>query len=387
MTIGLWLPLTNAGRQVGTAAILFLVGFMESISISKALARKHNYHVDVTQEIIALGFANLLGGMFSAYPATGSFSRSAVSADVGAKTQLQGAITGALAAFAVVALLETCTLLVRVILTILQQGCIVCAAHYRVLVSDKVSNAGVVVMLVLLFITPVFERVPYNAMGAIVLSSVLGLFELSEARFLFKANKLDFIVWLAAFLGTIFAGVEIGLGIAIGLAIVLVVSQSAVPHTAVLGRLPETRALPTKLICTCAHGACTACAILHSFEWLRLSLQAWDAGLYSDVRIGVWRVTSLRRAEVYRNIKQYPAARQHPHICVMRMDAPIYFANVEWIRGRIQKYKERADGDPKLGPIYFIILDMAPVPFVDSTGAPTWVLHSRSMQRASKCLC
>ena len=76
-------------------------------------------------------------------------------------------------------------------------------------------------------------------------------------------------------------------------------------------------------------------------------------------------------AEVYRNIKQYPSATQHPHILVMRVDAPIYFANVEWIRGRIAKYKERANEDEELGPIYFIILDMAPVPFVDSTGALT----------------
>lgn len=48
--------------------------------------------------------------------------------------------------------------------------------------------AGAVLGLVLLFITSVFELVPYNAMGAIVLSSVIGLFELSEAIFLFKAN-------------------------------------------------------------------------------------------------------------------------------------------------------------------------------------------------------
>ena len=108
--------------------------------------------------------------------------------------------------------------------------------------------AGVCVMLVLLFITPVFERLPFNAMGAIVLSSVLGLLELSEARFLFKANFLDFLVWMAAFLGTVFLGVEIGLGIAIGLAVVLVVYQSAFPHTAVLGNLPETGEPHTLLI-------------------------------------------------------------------------------------------------------------------------------------------
>ena len=68
---------------------------MESISISKALARKHNYTINVTQEILSMGAANLVGGMFSSYPTTGSFSRSAVSADVGAKTPLQGVITGA----------------------------------------------------------------------------------------------------------------------------------------------------------------------------------------------------------------------------------------------------------------------------------------------------
>lgn len=72
----------------------FLVGFMESISIAKALARRHKYEIGVTQEIMAMGFANLLGSMFNAYACTGSFSRSAVSADIGAKTALQGGITG-----------------------------------------------------------------------------------------------------------------------------------------------------------------------------------------------------------------------------------------------------------------------------------------------------
>jgi sulfate transporter 4 len=99
-------------------------------------------------------------------------------------------------------------------------------------------------MLVLLFITPVFERIPYNAMGAIIISSVLGLIEYSEAIFLFKANILDFLVWISAFLGCIFLGVEIGLAIAISLAILLVVYQSAFPHTAVLGNLPGTGVLP-----------------------------------------------------------------------------------------------------------------------------------------------
>ena len=68
-------------------------------------------------------------------------------------------------------------------------------------------------------------------------------------------------------------------------------------------------------------------------------------------------------------MKQYQSAIQDPHVAVVRVDAPIYFANVEWIRGRVDKYKARANSDAALGPVHFIILDMAPVPFVDSTGA------------------
>jgi MFS superfamily sulfate permease-like transporter len=106
-------------------------------------------------------------------------------------------------------------------------------------------------MLVLLFITPVFERIPYNAMGAIVLSSVLGLLEISEAIFLFKSNFLDWLVWMSAFVGTIFFGVEMGLMIAIGLAIVMVIYQSAFPHTAMLGNLPGTGAYLCALDIVC----------------------------------------------------------------------------------------------------------------------------------------
>lgn len=97
-------------------------------------------------------------------------------------------------------------------------------------------------MMTLLFITPVLERTPYNATGAIILSAVVGLFDCTEARFLWKTNRLDFLVWMAAAVTVFFAGVEIGLGVAVGLAVLIVILQSAFPHTAVLGRLPDTGA-------------------------------------------------------------------------------------------------------------------------------------------------
>jgi hypothetical protein len=55
-----------------------------------------------------------------------------------------------------------------------------------------------------------------------------------------QVNKLDLLVWLAAFFGVLFIGVEIGLAISIGLALMLVMYQSAFPHTAVLGKVTNS---------------------------------------------------------------------------------------------------------------------------------------------------
>lgn len=87
-----------------------------------------------------------------------------------------------------------------------------------------------------------------------------------------QVSKKDFLVWMASFLGTIFIGVEIGLGISVGLALLIVVAESAFPHTAELGQLPGT--------------------------------------------------------EVYRNTKQYQDAMYADGMVLVRLDAPIYFANV-----------------------------------------------------------
>ena len=97
MTISMWGPLlrgeTDIGKQIGLALVVMLVDFMESISIAKMLAKKGKYQIAVTQEIVGLGLANFAGSMCSAYTTTGSFSRSAVSADIGSKTGLFGVFT------------------------------------------------------------------------------------------------------------------------------------------------------------------------------------------------------------------------------------------------------------------------------------------------------
>jgi sulfate transporter 4 len=127
-------------------------------------------------------------------------------------------------------------------------------------------------------------------------------------------NKKDCLVWMAAFLGTMFAGVEIGLAISIGLAVLLVVIESAFPHTAVLGRIPGTT--------------------------------------------------------VYRNLKQYPNAEAFPGILLYRVDAPLYFANVNYIRDQLRGYilhnpANVSDDEPA---IEYVILEMSPMSHIDATG-------------------
>ena len=231
-----WLPIDT--RIMPTVLSITIVGFMESIAIALALARKNEYTIDSNQELIGLGVANVLGGAFGAYPTTGSFSRSAVNNETGAKTNLAGILT------------------------------------------------SLIVLLVLLFITSAFTYLPKSALGAVVISGVTGLVDYPEAIFLARTNLLDFMVWMISFLGVLFAGVEIGLGIAVGISLLIVLYESTYPHTARLGRLPHT--------------------------------------------------------EVYRSVKQYPNALGLRGMVVVRFDAPLYFANAQYFQNKLAKYERQA---------------------------------------------
>lgn len=137
--------------------------------------------------------ANFLGGAFSAFPVTGSFSRSAVNNDAGAQSPVAGLVTAAL------------------------------------------------VFVTLLVLTPVFAKVPLFSLAAIVISGVLGLVDVQEAVYLWKVHRLDFAVWSVACFGTLLAGVEAGLAIAVGASLLIVIYESAYPQVDVMGRLPGTR--------------------------------------------------------------------------------------------------------------------------------------------------
>jgi len=291
-TANIWTPIPEINELMVPVISMVVVGFMESIAIAKTLASKHKYELDSSLELVGLGMSNFLGAMFQGYPVTGSFSRSAVNDSSGAVSGISGIVTATLVA------------------------------------------------LVLLFLTPVFEMLPLNVLAAIVISGVLGLLDYPEAIYLWKVHKLDFSTWLIACAGTLFLGVELGLAIAVILSILLVIYESAYPHTAVLGRLPGTT--------------------------------------------------------VYRNVKQYPDASTCSGVVIVRIDAPIYFANTQNVRDKLQKYYNAAkrrlaeNGGGTLGAevgfndeeqnaggargdehlvqdVRFLVLEMSPVSHVDTS--------------------
>lgn len=133
-----------------------------------------------------------MGGMFSSYPVTGSFSRSAVNNESGAQSGMSGIVTATLVA------------------------------------------------LVLLFLTKIFEKMPLCILASIVISGVISLVDYEEATYLWAAHRSDFSVWMVACFGTLFLGVKVGLSTAVGVSLLIVIYQSAYPRTAVLGRLPGT---------------------------------------------------------------------------------------------------------------------------------------------------
>jgi SulP family sulfate permease len=175
-----------------TALIISMVGFMESIAVAKVYASRDRYEVEASQELVALGLANVVGSIFRAYPTTGGFSRTAVNDRAGARTPL-----------------------------------------------SSLFAAGVIA-LTLLFLTPLFYYLPNAVLAAIVIVAVSGLIDWREARFLWHVKRRDFFLMAMTFVATLALGIEQGILLGVIASLIVLVHESYRPHTAVMGRLPGT---------------------------------------------------------------------------------------------------------------------------------------------------
>ncbi|KAK9935286.1 hypothetical protein M0R45_022394 [Rubus argutus] len=169
-----------------------VIALTEGIAVGRTFAAIKDYRVDGNKEMIAIGLMNIVGSSTSCYITTGSFSRSAVNHNAGAKTA----------------------------------------------VSNIVMS--VAVMVTLLFLMPLFQYTPNVILGAIIVTAVAGLIDIPAAYHIWKVDKYDFIVLVCAFLGVIFISVQEGLAIAVGISVFKILLQVTRPRTVVLGNIPGT---------------------------------------------------------------------------------------------------------------------------------------------------
>ena len=176
-----------------SAVIISLLGFMEAISIAKAMAAKTGQRLDPNQELIGQGLANILGAMSNAYPVSGSFSRSAVNLQSGAVTGLSSLFTSA------------------------------------------------TVALVLLFFTPLLYHLPQAVLAAVIMMAVIGLINAAGFIHAWKAKKYDGIISIVSFLMTLaFAPhLDKGIMIGVGLSLAVFLYKSMRPTVTSLSRFED----------------------------------------------------------------------------------------------------------------------------------------------------
>ena len=250
--------LDHLGEMMPTALAITMLGFVESIAIAKVFAQRNRYTIKPNRELIALGACTVAAGLSNAYPVSGSFSRTAVNAASGARTQLAGVI-----------------------------------------------SAGVVA-LTLVVLTPMFRPLPHAVLASVVIMAVAGLVDVREARRLWTVKRSDFWLLALAFTGTLAFGVELGLGISVVASLAVVLRQTSRPHIAVLGRIPGTTQ--------------------------------------------------------FRNVDRSPAAVTTDGVLVVRIDAPLYFANLDYLREKLTNLEEEQDGRMRV-----LVLDATSVTELDSS--------------------
>lgn len=142
---------------------------------------------------MAIGLMNMVGSCSSCYVTTGSFSRSAVNYNAGAKTAF-----------------------------------------------SNIVMAGAV-LVTLLFLMPLFYHTPNLVLAAIIITAVIGLIDYNAAFLLWKLDKLEFLACLCSFFGVLFISVPMGLAISVGVSVFKILLHVTRPNTVALGNIPGTQ--------------------------------------------------------------------------------------------------------------------------------------------------
>jgi SulP family sulfate permease len=250
----------HAGTIALAAVALVLIGFSQTAGDARTFAARHRYRIDINQESIAQGMANVGAGLFQGMPVSTSLSASSLNDHNGARTGLASLTSGA------------------------------------------------IVLLTLLLLAPLFSDLPKPVLAALIIEAVvMGMMDVPEMRRLFRIQRFDFWIAVAAIAGTLLFGVLAGVIIGIGLSMVWLISVATRPPMPLLGRDPHTG--------------------------------------------------------FFRELHEHPADEQFPGLVVVRLDGGLFFATSDALEDRVREVAlSKRDVDA-------IVLDCVAIDFVDSQGS------------------
>ena len=231
------------------ALAIAVIGYAETATVGESLADEHGYSVQPDRELSATGVANVLAGLFQGFIAGGGASQSAANDRAGANTQLVSLLVSGLTVLTAVALL------------------------------------------------PLFRDLPQAALGAIVISAVVGFLNLPALRRIRRLRRDSFALALFMLLGVLVLGVLGGLLLAVAISVVLLLGRQSRPGSSVLGRVPDTSA--------------------------------------------------------YVALETEPAARTEPGLLAFRLNAPLLFVNAKLVRDRLRALLPEAEP-----PVRIVLLDL-----------------------------
>lgn len=255
-------------KLLPTAVIISLLGFMEAIAIAKAMAAKTGQKLDPNQELIGQGLANILGSIGSSYAISGSFSRSAVNLQAGAISGISSVVT------------------------------------------------SVMVVITLLFFTPLLYHLPQAVLAAVIMMAVIGLVNVHGFIHAWKAQWYDGAISILSFLVTLYFAPHLDKGIMVGVALSMLIF------------------------------------------------------LYKSMRPVVASL-SLNEDDVLASREDYRLAGCK-HICVVRFDGALFFANASYLDEQVANFRtERPD-------LRYILLDARGINDMDASGEEALeMLHKR----------
>lgn len=256
-----------------TALTLALVGYLEAISIGKALQEKDAVEtIDANKELVALGTSNIVGSFFQSYPITASFSRSAINSESGVRTNL--------------------------------------AAIFTV----------IMVVLTLLFLTPLFYFLPNAILASIIMVSVFSLINFSYSKTLWNNQRDEFGVLFVTFLATLFISIPVGILLGVLFSLLLLVYRTSKPHFAVLG--------------------------------------------------------NIKGSEYYKNVNRFgDQVVVRDDLLIVRFDAQLYFGNASFFRKELFKQLEI-----KGAKVEGVIVNAEAINYIDSTAAQMLVKVIKELQ-------